>query len=107
MAKMYKRKRVSKGYNVKLAGTVHRLSNYEAGHELYQARHVLPMDAPLHMQQGYKKAAREEDLVMVADFRHAYRMGLVMPLPMYRYMVEGIKPFIFETRGIHPLKRGQ
>jgi len=108
MAKMYRRKRVSKGYNIRTAGTTQWMSNYEVGHALYQARHDLPLDAPLHMEQGYTKAAKEEDIVMVTDFRRLYRLGLIMPLPMYRYMVDGIKPFIFDKgKAVHPSKRGQ
>jgi hypothetical protein len=108
MAKLYRKKRVSNAYSYRLEGMTQWMSAYEVGHVLYQARLPLPMDAPLHMQQGYGKAAKEQDLVWVADFRRLYRLGKVVPLPDYRYMVKGITPFIFDgKKGQYPLKRGQ
>jgi len=107
MAKLYRKKRVSKGYNVRMSGDVNRYSNYEAGHVLYQTDHALPMDAPLHMKQGYSKSAKEADLVWMADFRRLYRIGRVSPLPNYRYMVQGITPFLLSSKAQYPLARGQ
>jgi len=109
MAKMYRRKRTSKAYSLHVDGDVRYYSAYELGHVLWQTDHALPLDPPLHMAQGYKKAAREQDLYNVAEFRRLYRLGLVSPLPRYRYMVQGIRVCIFtlDNKGTYPLNRGQ
>jgi hypothetical protein len=107
MAKLYRKKRVTTGYSNRLEGCEQWFSNYEVGHILYQARLALPADAPLHMQQGYAKAAKEQDEVWVTDFRRLYRLGRVEPLPQYAYMVRGITPFIFAGKAEVSRKVGQ
>ena len=107
MAKMYRKKRVSHANDNTISGDVHKYTNYEMGIVYWQTDKPLPSDCHLHMAQGFKKGAREQDLVLVAEIRHKYRLGLVSILPRYRYMVQGIRPFIFTDKAAHPLKRGQ
>jgi hypothetical protein len=93
----------------RVGGDVRYYSDYELGHVYWVTEKPLPLDASLPMQQGYVKAAKEQDMSEVAHLRTMYRRGLWEPLPKYRYMVTGIRQYDYQylTRADAPLKRGQ
>ena len=97
MAKMYGKKSTSKACKHYING--HYYTDYEIGHILWQCGQELPITAPRNMQQGYVKAAKEQDHALVASMKHAERQGTFQFLPKYRHVLS-------YTTG-NPLRYGQ
>ena len=103
MAKMYREKRVSTACKVRMGTRL--LTDYEAGHRLWQARHPLPQSASKLMCEGHAKGALEEWQYYIAEIRRAYREGRLSILPRYESLVRGIEPGT-TLRADFPLRRG-
>lgn len=104
MAKMYREKRVSTACKVRMGTKL--LTDYEAGHRLWQARHSLPQSASKLMCEGHAKGALEEWQYYIAEIRRAYREGRLSIIPRYESLVRGIEPRNVQSRADFPLRRG-
>lgn len=103
MAKLYREKRVSTACKVRMGGRL--LTDYEAGHRLWQARHPLPHSASKLMCEGHANGAREEWEYYISQIREAYRKGALSIIPRYESLVRGIEP-LTTSPATFPLKRG-